>query len=145
MAGSFTQYYPDQARHLEIEIMLTNPILNKTYRCKALWDTGANRSMISTHAALELELNILGIASIEGFHGEDFRPFHDVNIGIVKGVGFEKIRVVAAKSLAGRHALLGMDIISQLDFAITNVDGATVHSIRFPSAETIDFETSPHS
>jgi len=32
-----------------------------------------------------------------------------------------------------------MDIISQGDFAVTNVEGKTIHSFRYPLVERIDF------
>jgi gag-polyprotein putative aspartyl protease len=140
MSASVTKRYDSLASHLEIDVVITNPIAGRTFSCKALWDTGAERSMISKSAADELHLQILGIAWIEGFHGEDFRSFHDVNIGVAKGIGFEKVRVVSAHSLAGRHVLLGMDIITKLDFYISNVGEITVHTIRYPSVETIDFQ-----
>jgi gag-polyprotein putative aspartyl protease len=140
MRVSVTKRYDSLASHLEIDVVITNPIAGRTFSCKALWDTGAQRSMISKSAADELQLQILGIAWMEGFHGEDFRSFHDVNIGVAKGIGFEKVRVISAHSLGGRHVLLGMDIITKLDFHISNVGEITVHSIRFPSSQTIDFE-----
>ena len=39
--------------------------------------------------------------------------------------------------------LIGMDIISQGDFAVTNKDGKTVFSFRMPSTECIDFVKHP--
>ena len=35
--------------------------------------------------------------------------------------------------------IIGMDIITQGDFSITNVDGKTIASFRLPSIETIDY------
>jgi hypothetical protein len=40
--------------------------------------------------------------------------------------------------------LIGMDIISRGDFALTHKEGKTVFSFRYPSLATIDFFASEH-
>ena len=40
---------------------------------------------------------------------------------------------------AGHEVIIGMDIISKGDLAITNFDGKTTITFREPSMETIDF------
>lgn len=40
-----------------------------------------------------------------------------------------------------RDVLIGMDIINQGDFAITNQNDKTMLSFRMPSRESIDFTT----
>jgi len=41
--------------------------------------------------------------------------------------------------ILGSDVLIGMDVITQGDFAITNKDGMTTFSFRTPSLITIDF------
>lgn len=62
-----------------------------------------------------------------------------VNIGLPNGVQFAMVKVAKGRLGAGADVLIGMDIISQGDFSITNQNGKTVFSFRIPSAHTVDF------
>jgi len=46
---------------------------------------------------------------------------------------------VAEGKVFGADVLIGMDIITQGDFAVTNKGGKTMFSFRYPSKEHIDF------
>ena len=62
-----------------------------------------------------------------------------VNIVLPNGVGFAHVRVTKGDMSADTHLLIGMDIISQGDFAITHKDDKTCFTFRCPSTEHIDF------
>jgi len=62
-----------------------------------------------------------------------------VNIWLPNKVVFGELRVTEGKLSGETEVLIGMDIISSGDFAVTNYDGKTVFTFRFPSAECIDF------
>ncbi len=47
--------------------------------------------------------------------------------------------------ILGSDVLIGMDVITQGDFAITNKDGKTTFSFRSPSLAKIDFGQSPET
>jgi len=49
----------------------------------------------------------------------------------------------ALGELIGTDVLIGMNIINQGDFAVTNKDGKTVFSFRLPSVECLDFVDKP--
>lgn len=53
-------------------------------------------------------------------------------------VGIAYVEVTEG-DLMGEDVLIGMDIITRGDFAITNVGGKTTFSFRIPSVETIDY------
>lgn len=61
-----------------------------------------------------------------------------VNIALPNKVAFQNLEVTHLQ-LAGADLLIGMDIISRGDFAVTNVGGITTFSYRFPSIQTIDY------
>ena len=61
-----------------------------------------------------------------------------VNITLPNGVRFPGVRVSEGK-IAGADILIGMDIISSGDFALTNRDGKTTFTFRYPSIADIDF------
>jgi hypothetical protein len=143
---SFTQRYEGLARHVDIEVGVKSPEGFRHYFSRGIWDTGATNSMISETVVRELELVQIGVRLVSGIDGTERFKTYEVEITLDRRFSMGRLVVAGAKEFTeDHHVLLGMDIISQLDFAITNVDGVTVHSIRFPSAETIDFETSPPS
>jgi hypothetical protein len=140
---TFTQLYNGLAWHLEIEVGIKSPEGYRHYFSKAIWDTGATNTMISDTVVRELELAQIGVRQISGFHGTERLKTYEVEITLDKRYSMGRLTVASAKEFTeDHHVLLGMDIISQLDFAITNVDGETIHSIRFPSSAKIDFEVS---
>jgi len=61
-----------------------------------------------------------------------------LNVYLPNNVAIIGIRV-SEGTIGGADALLGMDIISQGDFAITNYNGQTWWTFRVPSNEPIDF------
>ena len=61
-----------------------------------------------------------------------------VNIYLPNGVAISNVHVTKAE-LIGADILIGMDIINQSDFAVTNFNGNTMFSFRMPSKAHIDF------
>ena len=61
-----------------------------------------------------------------------------VSVYLPMKVCLPQLRVTQVE-LAGADVLIGMDIISQGDFAVTNHEGKTNMSFRMPSVECIDF------
>ena len=108
---------------------------------KLFWDTGATATMITMHVAESLDLPVRGFTDVVGVHGSANRPIFLITLILAEGLIFEEFKVIGAISLPDEHeAILGMDIITQLDFAVTNFGGSTTHSIRYPSMQEIDFE-----
>jgi hypothetical protein len=74
--------------------------------------------------------------------GDQYQEFEAdtylVNIYLPNRVVIQTIRV-SEGAIAGTELLLGMDIIAQGDFAITNYEGKTWWTFRIPSNEPIDF------
>lgn len=84
----------------------------------AVWDTGAMTSCISLKVVKELNLSPVGMIEVQAVGGApvrcpvylmDFRLSNGLVIGVVKTVGTD---------IAGADVIIGMDIISQGDFAI---------------------------
>ena len=65
-------------------------------------------------------------------------PVYLVNIEL-PNFGFLHISVTLGKLPKGSDVLIGMDIITQGDLAITNHNGFTVFTFRCPSDGKIDF------
>jgi len=80
-----------------------------------------------------------GIAQVQGVHGGPTQSeTYLVNIALPQNLVVTSVRVTRG-SFAGGDILIGMDIITQGDFAVTNHNGLTKFSFRTPSMDHIDF------
>ena len=106
----------------------------------ALWDTGANITCISTRLADKLKLEsfdeaLLSVANNEIFHASTY--YVQLKMGQFT-IPF--IKVLGLPMDDSKDIIIGMDVISKGDLAITNFGGRTVLSFREPSVATIDFD-----
>ncbi len=108
----------------------------------AIWDTGATGSVITQQVVDELGLKPISMTKVHGVGGESISEVFLVNVIIQSNTGFANVRVTKGQ-LIGAAVLIGMDIISRGDFAVTNYDGKTVFTFRCPSQEHIDFVNPP--
>ena len=106
---------------------------------KALWDTGASKSVISQDLAKQLNLTPVGATNVIHAGGSSVSPTHMVNFYLPHGAKVIGVLVTEFAASPQFGAIGGMDIITIGDFAITNVGGETVMSFRLPSIETIDY------
>ena len=104
----------------------------------AIWDTGATNSVISQAVIQKCGLAATGMAKVHGVHGVQTKPTYLVNIELPDKVVFASVRVTEG-DVADGDMLIGMDIISQGDFSVTNCDGRSQFSYRTPSIEHIDY------
>ncbi len=104
----------------------------------ALWDTGATNSAITQSVVSALGLQPTGVKNVRHAGGVSPANTYLVNIGLPNGVAFANLEVTLVP-ITDAQIIIGMDIISQGDFSITNVGGKTVFSYRYPSIRTIDY------
>jgi len=142
---AFTCRYTQRALALTSEVEIfpafnvptATPPPGKKY--KALYDTGATHSSVSPNVVRDLKLPSIG-ATIVGVGGGTLPTTnHLVNLGFPNHVMFPMVRVAAVALHRDIDALIGMDIISQGDFAVTNHGGKTTFSFCCPSRREIDF------
>jgi hypothetical protein len=106
---------------------------------EAIWDTGATASVITQAVIDKCGLKPTGMVQVHGVHGVQPAETFLVNIRLPQGVAFANIQVTRGE-VRDADVLIGMDIISQGDFSITNVGGKrTVFSFRVPSLVEVDF------
>src|ERR1022692_993132 len=107
---------------------------------KALYDTGATHSAVSPKVVRDLKLPSIGATNVGVGGGTLTTTSHLVNIGFPNHVMFGMVRVTAV-TLFYRDidVIIGMDIITQGDFAVTNYKGKTTFSFCCPSRREIDF------
>ena len=105
----------------------------------AIWDTGAMRSTISTQLANELGLIPLGQTRVCHADGESLCNYYVVNLLLPNKIEI-KMLVVNDGKLTDTDMLIGMDVISLCDFAITSSGAKTKFSFQVPSTIDVDFE-----
>lgn len=106
---------------------------------KAIWDTGATSTVITQRVADECGLQPTGMAIVHTASGLDKTETYLVNVLLPNKVGVANVKVTRGKIGGDAEVLIGMDIITKGDFAISNLNGRTMVSFRIPSIEHIDF------
>lgn len=104
----------------------------KYYTPVAAWDTGAEHTSISMEVVEALQLKPKGYTSVMAFGGEEKVGIYDIAIGLPNGQLFHNVEVYGAE-LDEYAILIGMDIITETDFLITNENGKTTFQFRSPS------------
>lgn len=105
----------------------------------AIWDTGATNTVITQRVVNELSLKQVGVTQLHTANDKKDAPLYLVAIFLPNMICIPELMVAQATVTSDAELLIGMDIISHGDFAVTNLDGKTVFSFRIPSVECIDF------
>ena len=106
---------------------------------KALWDSGSNHTVVSKRVVKELNLQTIAYNENYTAGGIVMSTTHLVNLILPNGLEIPSL-LVSCCDIDYADILLGMDVITMCDFAITNVGEKTTFSFQIPSATTIDFE-----
>ena len=111
---------------------------------EAIWDTGAERSLITKKVADRLNLKPISKGLMSTPSDEDVPSnIYFVNIFLPNTAKIVGIHAFEG-SLKGCDMLIGMDVISLGDFAVTNNNKQTTFSFRIPSMTVIDFVKHSH-
>ncbi len=148
----FTVEYPGLIPHIitsawvaksSLSTSVQNPTPTET---KALWDTGATNSVITQSIAKELNLIPTGAVRVNHAGGQSTRHTYIIDLYLPNKVVFCGVTVSECPDTIGNfNIIIGMDIITQGDFVITNFNRKTAVSFRYPSIEKIDFGKEKHS
>jgi predicted aspartyl protease len=123
-----------------VELFLNEYNEITSYLTNALWDTGAEMSVISPNVAEKLNLKILDKVKIAGIVGDDLVDTALVSIHFPSDTAIKDVRVVICDMSPGNEVIIGMDVITQMDIAVTNGKGKTQFSYAIPPFdEKIDF------
>ena len=96
-------------------------------------------NMVTEQVVDDLGLRVEGYTRVLHVGGiEESVPQFRINLAVFTDLHFPGVEVVSGK-LAGCDVIVGMDIINQGDFAVSNRNGATTFSFRIPSVEDFDF------
>ena len=107
---------------------------------RALWDTGATNCAITKAKADQLGLPRTGKAKVGHADGESIQDVYSLNLHLPNKLIIPMVRATECKSAYGNFDfIIGMDIITLGDFALTNLGGISTISFRVPSVRTIDY------
>jgi hypothetical protein len=110
----------------------------------AVWDTGSTGSVISQKVVEACGLQPIGMTKAQTAGGERNCEVYLINLMLPNGVGFPRIHVTRMDLGPRTDLLIGMDIITRGDLALTHRDGKTCFTFQCPSSEEIDFTRSWH-
>lgn len=143
--SAFTVSYSNIQNKLITEVNLYNDTGRKII-AKALWDTGATTTCISYNIAKKLELPVFGKSHIQTPSGEIDVNTYLINIILPNDVEVKDVQVCdSAIGDQNLDVLIGMNIISQGDFSVSNYNGKTTFSFRTPPHSVIDFVKQIHT
>lgn len=101
--------------------------------CKAIFDTGATASMISSDIANELGLIPYDTTTVSGVHGTESSNIYIIDMIFRNGFKIPNISVSEAGGSAGFDLLIGMDIISKGTMLLSGDHGRTFFYFAYPS------------
>jgi predicted aspartyl protease len=151
---SFTTTHNGLSKILTSEILISEVVPNKKpsllditginrKKYLAIWDTGATASLITKKVVEEFGLKPIGVTKVNHAGGESTTNIYLIDIWLPNKVVMKQVHVTEGILNGNFEILIGMDIICKGDFAVTNKDGKTCFSYRFPSVECIDFVKNP--
>jgi hypothetical protein len=109
-------------------------------KIKALWDTGASHCAITQKVIKALNLIPFTKVPVGHATGSSWQDAFKLNILLPNDVGVVNCNATECVSINGNFdIIIGMDLITKGDFAITNQNGKSVVSFRMPSQTIIDF------
>lgn len=134
----YTRYY--QTKTLVLDTLLEVRAEKCKKEVKATWDTGASRTIISNRLAECLRLEKIADTKMTTASGETGTKKYYVDLILPNGCTVKNVVVMSGDfGETDVDVLLGMDIITLGDFAISNLEGNTVFSFRMPPGDIIDF------
>lgn len=119
----------------------TRKDLPKGFVATAMWDTGAEVTLLHPRVVKALALERESQVLLSGIGGETVEENYVVHILLPTGNLAFGVEATATENVGEYDVIIGMDIISNGDFAFTNKDGKSQFSFRFPTEGHVDFET----
>ncbi|GHU09361.1 hypothetical protein FACS1894151_06960 [Spirochaetia bacterium] len=140
---AFTCVYPGPVRaiYTPVELFFGEYDASTAYTVNALWDTGAMISVVTPQVVERLGLQKIDIIPITGANSTNNVDVVLVSCILPNKIAIEKLRVAVCTVDPSTEMLIGMDLISLMDFAITNGGEQTQFSFAIPPFKgRIDFE-----
>ncbi len=139
---AFSQTYKGRtlAIYSSVNILNSGDNTETNEQYNALWDTGASLCAIKQNIAEKLNLTPIDLIEVNHADGKKTTYRYLVDIILPNKVRINQVPVCAFSESDNQwDCILGMNIITLGDFAITNSNDKTLFSFEFPSTQSIDF------
>ena len=108
-----------------MNVVVSAPGSNERWSVKALWDTGANVSVISKSVAKNLGLEVKGCSQLRFGNGSQMSNIYKIDLALSKDIVFKDLFVRECNDGGNFEMAIGMDVISRGDLKICNLSGKT--------------------
>lgn len=142
MINALSTEFPGIVDCIKTDATVTDPYSGKCIKTLAIWDTGATNSVITRRVASNLGLVPVGRAVATGVHGSKVVPVYAVRITLHNENITMTTQVTECEELSAEGdtgMLIGMNIIKEGDFCISNYNGRTKMTFRVPSLAKTDY------
>jgi len=143
---AFTSRYEGLSRVLSNNVNIAqafNPTVGNVrpqlVQFQAIWDTGATNTVITQNVIDRCGLKPIDITKTHTAGGIRNSNVFLVSLGLPNGILIPVLKVTDGDLSKDFDVLIGMDIIIQGDFAISNFNGKTTFSFRMPSLDETDY------
>lgn len=129
LPSAFCLVHDNLTNQLRSEVTISIPGSNRKVTCMGIWDTGANMSGITTQMVQQLKLEGLhaGFANVVSplLKNKQERRIFTVSLLLENAIEFQAIKVHENEQLDEEEngILIGMDIINQGNFVVSNQGG----------------------
>lgn len=110
---------------------------NRIFTDSAVWDIGAEITIVSPRIVKSLGLKPFTETSIMGIGGDERVGVYKIHLGLPNGYLYEDM-IVYCSDIDNYDILIGMDLISQSDFFITNIKGNSRFYFQLPAEGHIE-------
>ena len=132
LMATYKKEYPNLVESVLTECDIYTADGRKFHTERAMWDTGADTTIISSRIVKELNLQPYKQGGIAGIGGATGSNVYLVHVLIPTGDVVTYVEVMES-DFEDIDVLIGMDIIAFGDFLLTNADNRTTFQFRTPS------------
>ena len=130
--ATFKKEYPNIVENVLTECDIYTADGHKFHTERAMWDTGADTTIISSRIVKELNLQPYKQGGIAGIGGATGSNVYLVHVLVPTGDFVTYVEVMES-DFEDIDVLIGMDVIVFGDFVLTNADNKTTFQFRTPS------------
>ena len=129
---TYKKEYPTLVEDIMTECDIYSVSGRKFHTERAIWDTGADTTIISSRIVKELNLQPYKAGGISGIGGATGSNVYLVHVLVPTGDFVTQVEVMES-DFQDIDILIGMDVIVFGDFLITNADSKTTFQFRTPT------------
>lgn len=135
--ATFKKEYPDLVESVITECDIYSSDGHRFHTERALWDTGADTTIISSRISKQLQLKPLRQGYITGIGGDNTSNAYLVHVQLPTGDFVTDVEVME-DDYYDYDVIIGTDVIMFGDFLISNAEDKTTFQFRTPSEGGID-------